>query len=142
QRGKQERTKPAFHRICSCIRLTLQQVNEETLNDVLCISRAIPASPRESVKRRPVVTAKLRQRGICRFIFAGTRCDHAPVSSCKCGAAVLDCPRNPFHKERIPKNRCEWQDCWIAVAAAASPAMPVALQPTRLPLQSRDIGSQ
>ena len=97
--------------MCSRVSLALQQVSEETLNNVLRICRDIAAPTRERVQRWPVVTAKLGQCRARGFIVTRASCDNAPVSSCECGTPVLDCTGNPFHAHRVVRTKPGRQDC-------------------------------
>src|SRR4030095_8417431 len=46
-----------------------QQVSEKALREILRIMHSISAAAHETVKRRPIGLAKLRQRGLCNLRF-------------------------------------------------------------------------
>jgi hypothetical protein len=95
---KQEGAKLAFVAIGLRVRLALQQIGKETLDEILGIGLAVAAPADKAVKRRPIIAAELGQSGVrCsrRQVAAGS--DHAPMGREKRGAPVLQSSGNSFH---------------------------------------------
>jgi len=58
QRCQQKRAKPALFLVRTAQSVLLKQTSEKTLDQILCISRWIPAVAKKTVKRRPIGFAK------------------------------------------------------------------------------------
>jgi hypothetical protein len=69
-----------------------KHVGKETLREILCVVHGVPATPHESIKRRPITSAKFCQRSPrhLRFGFASPGREHyAPMSRRKYIAATV-----------------------------------------------------
>ena len=58
--SEQKRTEPAFLPIDASVDFVLDQVGEKALREILRIVHGVSAAAHETVKRRPIVLAKLR----------------------------------------------------------------------------------
>ena len=98
-RRQQKGAEPAFLLIDEGVDLVFDQISEKALREVLCIMHAISAATHESVKRRPVSFAKLRERRArSRFSVAASRRDnHAPMGFRKEIAPTTPGSRQNFH---------------------------------------------
>ena len=76
------------------------QVSEKALREILRIMHGVPAAAHETVKRRPIGLAKLRERGL-RNLWVGLappRCEnHAPVGRRKQIALAMPVPCRGIH---------------------------------------------
>ena len=76
------------------------QVSEKALREILRIVHGVSAAAHETVKRRPIGLAKLRQRGVrnLRFGLASSRREnHAPVGRRKQIALATPVPCQRLH---------------------------------------------
>ena len=58
QRSQKKCAKPALFLVRTAQSVLLKQISEKTLDEILCISRGIPAVAKKTVKRRPIGFAK------------------------------------------------------------------------------------
>src|SRR5216110_118278 len=84
------------------------QVGEEALREILCVMHGVPAGAHETVKRRPIGLAKLRERGLRNLrvglAFSG-RENHAPMGRRKGVALTVDGLSQSFHVTGVSESR-------------------------------------
>src|SRR5262249_40258760 len=88
--------------------LMLDHVGEKALCEILRIFHGVPAAPHETVKRRPIGLAKLRERILRNLRFGlafPSRDNHAPVSRRKEIASVMPVPCRDLHVSHVYQNR-------------------------------------
>ena len=90
-----------------------QQISEKALREILRIVHSVPAAAHETVKRRPIYLAKLRERGLGNFRFclaSAGRQNHGPLSRRKkiTLATLVPCQRlhvTSFYQDRKKKSK-------------------------------------
>ena len=100
QGGQQKGSELALLSIGTGVDLVFNQIREKTLGKVLRIVDGVPAAAHETVKRRPVSFAKLRERGLRNFrggLVPSSRENHAPMRRSERIALVTGGPRQSFH---------------------------------------------
>src|SRR5438094_6729654 len=84
------------------------QVREEALREILCVMTGVTAGAHETVKRRPLGLAKLRERGLRNLrvglAFSG-RENHAPMGRRKGVALTVDGLSQSFHVTGVSESR-------------------------------------
>ena len=84
------------------------QVREEALREILCVMHGVTAGAHETVKRRPIGLAKLRERGLRNLrvglAFSG-RENHAPTGRRKGVALTVDGLSQSFHVTGVSESR-------------------------------------
>ena len=104
QSGEQKRTEPALLPIDAGIDFVFDKVSEKALREILRVFHAVSAAAHESVKRRPVSLAKLRERGLrgLRIGLTSSRRDnYAPVGRRKHIAVATPIPCQRLHLKRF-----------------------------------------
>src|SRR5438046_836223 len=84
------------------------QIDEKTLREILRVMHGVPASAHETVKRRPIRLAKLREGGLRNLRFGLTfprRDNHAPVGRRKQIALAMPVPCQGFHVIGVSESR-------------------------------------
>src|SRR5436190_15919485 len=84
------------------------QIDEKTLREILRVMHGVPASAHETVKRRPIRLAKLREGGLRSLRFGLTfprRDNHAPVGRRKQIALAMPVPCQGFHVIGVSESR-------------------------------------
>src|SRR5438034_8931093 len=84
------------------------QVREEALREILCVMHGVTAGAHETVKRRPIGLAKLRERGLRNLrvglAFSG-RENHAPTRRRKGVALTVDGLSPSCHVTGVSESR-------------------------------------
>src|SRR5437867_6895436 len=78
-------------------------MSEETLDEILCISRWMTAVAEKTVERRPISFAKSGERlssGFLRLRVASTQ-HHGPMRRLKRSTALLQCSRDRFRLRSV-----------------------------------------
>src|SRR2546425_6685389 len=110
------------------------QIGEKALREILRIMHGVAAAAHETVKRRPIDLAELRERGLRNLWFglaSPSRQNHAPVRRRKQIALAMPVPCQRFHvtglyrvrrRKTSPKKKRVGSPCaWVfSVAVAAS----------------------
>lgn len=107
QRREQERPKLTARALGLAVDFFAENMAEKTLDQVLRIRRGIAATPNETVKRRPIVAAELRDGGLRLDAFGDlvilTRSDHAPTRGGERRAPTLEGAGKRFHAVNATK---------------------------------------
>src|SRR4029078_12787116 len=108
----------------------LDQVGEKALCEILRIFHGVPAAAHETVKRRPIGLAKLRERILRNLRFgvsSPSRNTHAPVRRRKEIASAMPVPCRGFHVSHLYQNHRRSKPakkvtlpCSAALASASS----------------------
>ena len=106
--SKQKRTEPAFLPIDALVDFVFDQVGKKALGEILRIVHGVPAAAHETIERRPIDLAKLRERGLRNLrvglAFSG-RENHAPMGRRKGVALTVDGLSQSFHVTGVSESR-------------------------------------
>jgi hypothetical protein len=107
-RRRAKRTEPAFLPIRAGVDFMFEQVSEKALCEILRIFHGVSAAAHETVKRRPINLAKLRERSLRNLRFGlafPSRDNHAPVRRRKEIASAIPVPCLGLHVSPLYQNR-------------------------------------
>jgi hypothetical protein len=108
QRGQQKRTEPAFLPIDALVDFVFDQVGKKALREILRVVHGVSAAAHETVERRPIGLAKLRERCVRNLWFGLTsprRENHTPVGRRKQIALAIPIPYQRLHLSSLYQER-------------------------------------